>query len=421
MIIRARTVVPMPGAPIENGAVAVSGDRIVDVGRFDDIKTRNAGNTVDLGEKVLLPGLINAHCHLDYNCLRRKIPPQESFADWIRAINAAKAELSANDYVASIKEGFEEAKRFGTTSIANLTAFPELISQVQPPIRTWWFAELIDIRVPERANELVDAAIESIGRARPQLARRGEGALWGLAPHTLFTASSNVFRRCEEIAQPEQILLTTHLAESREEMQMFRDASGPLYEFIKSIGRPMDDCGSKTPLENFLHLVGSSGSPNRLKTIEVNRPYPFWVIVHLNELTESDFDLLERLNSKFHIVHCPRSHNYFGHSAFEFDRLRSLGFNICLGTDSLASNQTLSLFDEIRSFQKKFPSVSPEQILQMVTLNPARALQQESALGQIIRGAHADLLSVPISGDDVLEEIIAFTGEPWMMIGGEVQ
>ena len=91
MIVRARTVVTMDGAPIENGAVAVSGNRIVDVGRFDDIKTRNAGNTVDLGEQVLLPGLINAHCHLDYTCLRGKIPPQKSFTDWIRAINAEKA------------------------------------------------------------------------------------------------------------------------------------------------------------------------------------------------------------------------------------------------------------------------------------------------------------------------------------------
>ena len=166
MIIRARIVVTMHGAPIENGAVAVSGNRIVDVGRFDDIKTRNAGNTVDLGEQVLLPGLINAHCHLDYTCLRGKIPPQKSFTDWIRAINAEKSELSPKDYVASINDGFEEAKRFGTTAIANLTAFPELISQVQPPIRTCWFAELIDIRAPERANELVDSAIESLGRAR---------------------------------------------------------------------------------------------------------------------------------------------------------------------------------------------------------------------------------------------------------------
>ena len=88
MIIRARIVVTMYGAPIENGAVAVSGNRIVDVGRFDDVKARNAGNTVDLGEQALLPGLINAHCHLDYTCLRGKIPPQKSFTDWIRAINA---------------------------------------------------------------------------------------------------------------------------------------------------------------------------------------------------------------------------------------------------------------------------------------------------------------------------------------------
>ncbi len=169
MIVRARTVVTMDGPPIENGAVAVSGNRIVDVGRFDDIKTRNAGNTVDLGEQVLLPGLINAHCHLDYTCLRGKIPPQKSFTEWIRAINAEKATLAPKDYIASINEGFAEAKRFGTTTIGNLTVFPELIPQIQPPVRTCWFAELIDIRAPERANELVDSAIESLGRARPEL------------------------------------------------------------------------------------------------------------------------------------------------------------------------------------------------------------------------------------------------------------
>src|SRR5258705_4722754 len=253
MIIRARMVVTMDGAPIENGAVAVSGNRIVDVGRFDDIKTRNVGNAVDLGEQALLPGLINAHCHLDYTCLRAKIPPQKSFTDWIRSINAEKAKLAPKDYVASINEGLAEAKRFGTTAIANLTAFPELISQVQPPIRTWWFAELIDIRAPERTNELVDSAIEAL-KQTPR---------WGLAPHALFTASKDLFRRCEEIAQREHIPLTTHLAESREEMEMFRAASGPLYEFMRSIGRPMNDCGSKTPLEDFLDLIGSGGLPNR--------------------------------------------------------------------------------------------------------------------------------------------------------------
>ena len=401
MIIRARIVVTMHGAPVENGAIAVSGNRIVDVGRFDDIKTRDAGDTVDLGEQALLPGLINAHSHLDYTCLRGKIPPQKSFTDWIEAINAEKSELSPKDYVASINDGFEEAKRFGTTAIANLTAFPELISQVQPPIRTCWFAELINIRSPEHTNELVDTAIQSLGRARPP------GAPWGLAPHALFTASKDLFRRCEEIAQQEHILLTTHLAESREEMEMFRDASGPLYEFMKSIGRPMDDCGNETPLGLFVGVPGG-------------RALPQWIVAHLNELSESDFELLERLNSKFHVVHCPRSHNYFGHSPFAFDRLRSLGFNICLGTDSLASNESLSLFDEMRAFQTNFPRISPEEIFRMVTVNPARALRYENVLGQIRPGFGADLIAVPCSGStDIFEQIIAFGGRaPWTMVNG---
>jgi aminodeoxyfutalosine deaminase len=411
MIIRARMVVTMDGAPIENGAVAVSGNRIVDVGRFDDIKTRNAGNAVDLGEQVLLPGLINAHCHLDYTCLRGKIPPQKSFTDWIRVINAEKSELSPKDYVASINDGFEEAKRFGTSAIANLTGFPELIPRVQPPIRTSWFAELIDIRAPERANELVDAAIESLGRARPELvlSEAEGGAPWGLAPHALFTASSNLFRRCEEIAQQEHILLTTHLAESREEMEMFRDASGPLYEFMQSIGRPIDDCGNETPLGLF---VGAPGG----------RALPQWIVAHLNELTERDFELLERSNSKFHVVHCPRSHKYFGHSPFVFERLRSLGFNVCLGTDSLASNESLSLFAEMRAFQKNFPRVSPEEILQMATVNSARALRYKNALGQIRPGFGADLIAVPCStSTDIFEQIIECDAPvSWAMVNGNV-
>src|SRR5438094_9849778 len=373
MIIRARTVVTMDGVPIENGAVVVSENRIIDVRKFDEIKKDNAGQIVDLGEQALLPGLINAHCHLDYSCLRGKIPPQKSFAGWIRAINAEKAKLSPKDYLSSINEGFAEATRFGTTTVANLTAFPDLVPQIASPIRTWWFAELIDVRAPEQASELVDLAIESLKPA----------PTWGLAPHALFTASRNLYERCEEIARRKNVLLTTHLAESREEMEMFRDASGPLYEFLKRIGRPMDDCGNETPLERFLDLIGRRGSPNRPQAIEVNRPYLPWIIAHLNELTESDFELLQNAKVQFHVVHCPRSHDYFKNNQFPFKRLHSLGFNICLGTDSLASNENLSLLAEMRAFQRSEPGISPDEILKMATVNPAMALHREKMIGRI--------------------------------------
>ena len=399
MIIRARTVVTMDGRPIDNGAVVVSENRIIDVRKFDEIKKDNAGQIVDLGEQALLPGLINAHCHLDYSCLRGKIPPQKSFAGWIRAINAEKAKLSPKDYLSSINEGFAEATRFGTTTVANLTAFPDLVPQIASPIRTWWFAELIDVRAPEQASELVDLAIESLKPA----------PTWGLAPHALFTASKNLYERCEEIARRENVLLTTHLAESREEMEMFRDASGPLYEFLKSIGRPMNDCGNETPLELFL------GALDR-------RALSHWIVAHLNELTESDFELLENAKGQFHIVHCPRSHDHFKHSQFPFERPHSLGFNICLGTDSLASNENLSLFAEMRAFQRSEPGISPDEILKMATVNPAMALHQENMIGRIRPGLCADLIAIPCGqGGDLFEEIVGFEGQvDWVMVNGKM-
>jgi cytosine/adenosine deaminase-related metal-dependent hydrolase len=418
MILRSRYVVTMDGPPIENGAVAISGNRIIDVGTFDEIRARASGEVVDLGERVLLPGLINAHCHLDYTGLRGKIAPQKSFTDWIHAINAAKAKLSEPDYLAAIAEGFAEAKKFGTTAIANLEAFPELIAKTRPPIRTWWFAEMIDVREPDRAREIVDLAVESLK----------ETEHWGLAPHALFTASANLYRRCQEVAQRESILLTTHLAESREEMSMFRDAEGPPYEFLKDIGRPMDDCGHGTPLGLFLNLIGRGGSPNRpqaspSRTGRVNRPYLPWIVAHVNELVESDFDLLAVSTRKLHVVHCPRSHKYFGHSRFQFERLRELGFNICLGTDSLASNSDLSLFAEMREFQRGFPAVAPEETLSMVTVRAARALGRESSLGRIRAGCWADLIAIPCEKEgDVVEQIIAFNGPvPWLMIEGDTR
>jgi cytosine/adenosine deaminase-related metal-dependent hydrolase len=428
MIIRARTVVTMDAAPIDNGAVAVSGGRIVDVGKFDELKTRNAGEIVDLGEQALLPGLINAHCHLDYTCLRGKIPPPKSFTDWIRAINSEKARLSPKDYLSSINEGFAEAKRFGTATVANLTAFPDLISQIHAPIRTWWFAELIDVRAPERANEIVDLVrrrTDSLRRAIESLRslecadmsalskRRHVAALqtqhWGLAPHALFTASKNLFECCEEIARRENVLLTTHLAESREEMTMFRDGSGPLYEFLKGIGRPMDDCGKETPLGLFM------GAHH-------DRALPKWMIAHLNGLTDGDFELLENVKGQFQIVHCPRSHDYFKHSQFPFGQLHSLEFNICLGTDSLASNESLSLFAEMRAFQRSEPGISPDEILKMATVNPALALHQEKMIGRIRLGFCADLIAIPCGrGPNLFEEIVGFDGEvDWIMVNGKL-
>jgi cytosine/adenosine deaminase-related metal-dependent hydrolase len=398
MILRARFVVTMNGAPIENGAVATSDERIIDVGSFAEVKARNPGEIVDLGEQALLPGLINAHCHIDYTCLRGKIAPQKSFTDWIRAINAEKAGLSNDDYLDSINTGFVEAKRFGTTTIANLTAFPELISKIQAPIRTLWFAEMIDVRQPERAKEIVDHAVD--------LLRSVEHG--GLAPHAPYTASANLYRYAEEVARRQDFLLTTHLAESSEEMQMFVHRRGPLQDFLAGIGRDTSDLKGLTPIEQLSAVC----------TLDER-----WLLVHLNELLMSDFELLAASRGKPQIVHCPRSHKYFGHSRFPFEKMRELGLNICLGTDSLASNSDLSLFAEMRALQESESAISPEEILEMVTVNSARALRFADKVGQIRPGLLADLIAIPFNQTrkHVFTEIVAFEESvSWMMIEGKM-
>jgi cytosine/adenosine deaminase-related metal-dependent hydrolase len=390
----------MVGEPIDNGAVAIAGNEIAGVGRFVEVKARHGGDVLDLGEQILLPGLINAHCHLDYTLLRGKIPPQKSFTDWIRAINERKAALSEEDYIASINAGLAEVQKFGTTTILNLEAFPALLPRLaQPLLRVWWCAEMIDVRKQVLVHEVSDY-LHDWFETHPEWLGG-----FGLAPHAPFTASAQLFSAASKISAKHRVAITTHVAESREEMQMFRDAAGPLFDFLKGIGRPMDDCGGHTPLSSLMHG----------QVLDER-----WIIAHLNELTEDDFDLLAGAN-RFHIAHCPRSHTFFGHAPFELRRLRALGFNICLGTDSLASNSSLSLFSEMRELQRKQPWISPREVLEMATVNAAHAIGQGGMLGAIGPGSRADLIAIPFAetGGDIFDAIVAFEETTqWMMVDG---
>jgi cytosine/adenosine deaminase-related metal-dependent hydrolase len=427
VIVRARTVVTMDGAPIEDGAVRIRGNHIVEAGTFSDLEKsptfsggqeneNNGEAIIDLGESVLLPGLINAHCHLDYTCLRGKIQRSSSFTEWIRAINSEKRKLTAEDYLRSIFAGFSEAQRFGTTSVISLEAFPELIARLEPsPIRTWWCAELIDVTTPGEGDEIVCGAVAGLK------AVRNDHAGFGLAPHALFTASAGLYRACAEVAVHEKFLLTTHLAESGEEMEMFLTRSGPLFDFLRSIGRSEDDCGGKTPLAVFLDKLRCRPAQESSTGISLGDSSAGWIIAHLNELAETDFDLLSALPEKFSIAHCPRSHAYFGHKPFEFPQLDAMGFNICLGTDSLASNEDLSLFHEMREFRRLHPDLTPDRILEMVTVNPAKALGVGERLGRLRSGYEADMIAIPFRSGDPYKQIFDFEGDvPWMMVAGKV-
>ncbi|HWL53441.1 MAG TPA: amidohydrolase family protein [Chthoniobacteraceae bacterium] len=402
-LLRARLVVTMEegSPPIEDGGVLVAGGKVVAAGPFHEIAAR-AGRTperLDLGETVLLPGLINAHCHLDYTAMRGKLPPQASFSRWIGEINALKASWSDDDYLASITEGFAELRRYGTSTVVNLAAFPHLLARLpQPfPVRTWWVPELIDLRDPAHAGQLLDAALATFA-GRPPFGG------YGVSPHALYTASPGLYRLCAQAATRDPALrLTTHLAESCDEEAMFREGTGPLATFLAGLGRPMDDCGRRSPFAQALATGLIS---------------PEWLLAHVNTFDKEDARLMAATGAPWFVAHCPKSHAYFRHPAFPWQRLEAAGAIISIGTDSLASNTNLNLFEELRAAQKTVPGLTSETLLRTVTVNPARALGQQGRLGVIAPGAFADLLALPYTGSssDVYNAIVAHQPDhPWMM------
>ena len=405
MLLRANTVLPICAPALPYGAVRVVDGRIAAVAGAAGLPPLPGEEVLDLGETVLLPGLINAHCHLDYSTLRHAVAPQSSFTEWVQRLNSIKRQLSPEDILDAIGRGYAEAQQFGTTTVCSMAAFPDLLPRLgSAPLRTWWFYEMIDIRHRLTSEELVAGALSFFNQNEDPLVR------YGLNPHAPYTASLLLYRLAQACAGESGMVLTTHVAESQEEDEMFTHARGPLYDFLSGLGRPMHDCGHDTPFGWLWRNCAIRGQ---------------WLLAHLNVLAESDFALLaalppEQLPS---VVHCPGSHRYFGHPVFPFERLAALGVNLCVGTDSLASTDSLSLLGEVRRMQESHPDLQPEALLQMLTLAPARALGQEGRLGCISPGALADLIALPFCGppEAAAAACIAHSGRvPWMMLGGKM-
>lgn len=404
-VYRARkilTLEPGRGASdfcVEDGALEVSDGRVKSVMSWKDFQQggkTSAHQIIDLGEVIISPGLINAHCHLDYHNLRDKVPPGKSFSDWIRAIVKAKTELKDADVVKGIEDGFRALAQSGTTSVFNISSHPKLLPQLQkPPLRTWWFPEAIDLRERYDVRTTIEE-LQTLLRERPDWLGG-----FGLSPHSPYTASQELFQGCQDLGRQYNIRCTSHFGESADEHQMFTEAQGPLDAMLREIGRPSVDCGGGvSALENLARKGAISAD---------------WIVAHLNTTTPGDLKMLET-GQPLHgltVVHCPLSHRFFGHPPFPLDALRSRGVNLCLGTDSLASNDRLDMFAEMQEFARSFGSgLSPREILDLVTIHPAKAIGLDGQLGQLVPGAFADFIAVPDSGarNETIEVVIHFEG-----------
>ncbi len=407
MILRSRTLLPLCGPPVENGGIAIEHGRIVAVGPFHEVAAGNAGPVQDLGDAVLMPGLVNAHCHLDYTGMAGMIARPRTFPDWIKSILTLKSGWSDADFEASWHAGARQLLETGTTTVANIEAFPKGLPErrAATPLRVHSFIELTGVRSQREPESLVADAVAALAECG-----RSRGTV-GLSPHAPYSTVPQLLRATARVAREHGWRITTHLAESLAEFEMFMFRRGPMFDWLHG-QRPCDDCGRGSPVRHASDhgLLG-----------------PDFLAVHANYLWNDDDALLASSGSS--VVHCPRSHDYFRHQRFPFSDLAKAGVNLCLGTDSLASARTdgaspptLSLFEDMAMFASRDATVSPEAILRLATGNGARALGLAGVVGELSPGALADVIALPHSAGlrDVFDGIIHHVGPVQAsMIGGE--
>lgn len=384
MILRARIILPVSAPPIEDGAVFIAGNKIKSIGPWKSLRPSGREKIFNLGEVILLPGIVNAHCHLDYTDMAGALPPPKTFLDWIAAMIAAKSAWSYSDYARSWLHGAKQLLQTGTTTVADIEAMPDLLPDVwdATPLRIFSFLEMTGVKSRRSPREILREAVEKINSLRHPRNRAA------LSPHAPYSTSSELLKLTAITARKRKILIATHIAESELEFEMFQNARGKMFDWLAKNGRDNSDCGHGSPIAHFA----------RQKLLGENV-----LAVHVNCLARGDATLLAK--NRTHVVHCPRSHDYFDHPPFEAARLQNAGVNLCLGTDSLATMRKtgklkpeLNMFAEMRAFAAINKTFPPAEILKMATVNGARALGLAGKIGQLSKNAWADLIAIPFDG-----------------------
>ena len=402
MILRARAIWAHKGLLIEDGAVRVQGNRITGVGKRGELPPNDGEPMVDIGDSIMFPAFVNAHCHLDYTSLSCKLSHDSSFTEWLEQIISLKKSLTIDDYRKAWLSGADMLIKSGCATVANIESVPGLFAQVAQltSLQVCPFTEIIAYR----DNEISDIVklINQELRVNKPLALKV-----GISPHAPYTTTSDVLEALTEIANEKSIPTAIHLAESDEEWEMFLDGTGRLYDAMHSLGRTMDDCGRGSPVQ---HLVESNGFSNTS------------LVIHANRLLDADVATIRAGGAS--VVHCPVSHAWFARDDFDYNRLAKAGINVAFGTDSLASagstadRTELNMFMEMQQFYFGNTNRKKEDILQMATENGAKALGLAEELGQIKNGFIANIAALPFSGNmqQVFDAILYHQGPVGMLL-----
>jgi cytosine/adenosine deaminase-related metal-dependent hydrolase len=373
--LRARYVFPIVGPPLANATVTITGPVIAAVGKSGDGGAIDSGRVVDLGSAAILPGLVNAHTHLEFSDLAAPLGrPGMPFPDWIRAVVAHRRSRTDADRREAIRQGLEESGRAGVAALGEIATvgWPADLfsgeSQHTHQPATTVFLELLGLSI-ERTAANIAAAVEHLKRSDTV----------GLSPHAPYTVRPELVQNAAAMSRSARVPLAMHLAESPEEMQLLQTGGGPLVDLLSEFGvwDPTAIPLGARPLD-YLRLLA-----------EADRS----LVIHGTYLDDEEIAFLAANAEHMAVVYCPRTHAYFPHAPYPLAKLLAAGVTVALGTDSRASNPDLRLFDELR-YAAAHHAIAPDQLVALATLGGARALGRDRESGTLAPGKSADLTVV---------------------------
>ena len=381
--LRARWVVPVDGTPISGGVVTVADGLIADVG------SRADGPVDDLGDVVLLPGLVNAHTHLEFSELDQPLgKPGMALPEWIHQVIANRGSKQ-RDPQRAIATGLQESSRLGVTTLGDIATESVIDAAANQP-EVVGFQEVIGFSAARCDSSLAEVE-QRLAASKNQR---------GISPHAPYTVHPTLLKRLVDLACKQNLPVAMHLAESPEELELLAEGTGPFQQLLEE--RSMWDSGA----------IPANSRP--LDYLKVLARVPQTIVVHGNYLASDEIEFLANQRDQMSVAYCPRTHTFFGHSTYPLEKMLSTGVRVALGTDSRASNPDLSLLGEMRHVAQHHPGISPDQILHMGTLSGAQALGLEHVAGSITPGKQANLTAVPCDSqtEDPIESVVAGSTNP---------
>ena len=374
-IYSARWVLPISTAAIEDGAVAVDGQRIAGIGPEAEIVAKFSSAKIEsLGEAVILPGLVNTHTHLELTPMRGYLEKEENdFFAWLRKLTIARLEhMTPDDIRVSATWGACEAVRAGITCVADASdsGLQSMLALEEVGLRGVVFQESFgpDARLAQENVEKLKVKLAELREHESELVRAG------VSPHAPYTVCAPQLEMIADLALSEGLTLMMHAAESEAEELLLREGCGAFAEgFVR---RSIE---WKAPQMSTIQY---------LKQVGVLDTQP--LLAHCIRVDNNDIETLRETGSA--VAHCPKSNAKLGHGRAPFAKFIDAGVLVGLGSDSVASNNTCDILEEARFAtllsRAAGAHISAEDALRAATFGG----------GHLSEGERADLIAVRLTG-----------------------